>query len=99
MNLAQDSLTDWIQLGFTVLAGLYALYLMRQSSKDKRNHYVADILNSLYNDNEMRTIIYSIDSGRNINEIRFGGQLEQQADKLIKYFDYIGYQTHIILFS
>lgn len=91
MTLAPDSLTDWLQLAFTILGGLYALYLLRQSHKDKRNQYVIEILNRLYNDKEIRTIIYSVDSGRNVNEIRFGGQLEQQADKTIQYFDYIGY--------
>jgi hypothetical protein len=84
MNFAQDSLTDWLQLIFTILGGLYALYLLRQSHKDKRNQYVIEILNRLYNDKEIRTIIYSVDSGRNVNEIRFGGQLEQQADKTIQ---------------
>lgn len=91
MKLTQDSLTDWIQLAFTILAGLYALLLLRQSNKEKRRKYIADILDRFYNDYEMRTIIYAIDGGRNINEIRFGGQLEQQADKIIKYLDYIGY--------
>ena len=91
MILAQDSLTDWIQLVFTIFGGLYALYLLRQSHKDRRNQYVVEILNRLYNDKEIRTIIYTVDSGRNVNEIRFGGIFEQQADKTIRYFDYIGY--------
>ena len=91
MNLAQDSLTDWIQILFTMTAGIFALFLFKQSNKEKRNKYVADILNRFYSDNEIRTIIYSVDSGKNIKEIKFGGQLEQQADKTIQYFDYIGY--------
>lgn len=91
MTLALDSLTDWIQLGFTVLGGLYALYLLRQSNKEKRNQFVLDILNRLYNDNEIRMIIYSVDSGQNLDEIRYQGKLEQQVDKTIQYFDYIGY--------
>ena len=91
MNLGQDSLTDWIQLGFAVLAGIYALYLFRQSNREKRNQYVSDILNRFYNDTEIRTIIYAVDSGRNVNEIKFGGQYEQQADKTIKYLDYVGH--------
>lgn len=91
MTFAQDSLTNWIQLGFTVIAGLYALYLFRQSNKEKRNQFVLDILNRLYNDQEIRTIIYSVDSGQNLNEIKYQGNLEQQADKTIQYLDYIGY--------
>lgn len=91
MNFAQDSLTDWIQISFTVTAGLFALFLFRQSNKEKRNKYVYDILNRFYSDNEVRIIIYSVDSGQNVQEIKFMGKLEQQADKTIKYFDYIGY--------
>src|SRR5689334_17247333 len=91
MDFAKDSLTNWTQLGFTVIAGLYALYLLRKSSKEKRNQYVVEILNRLYNDREIRTIIYAVDSGENIQEIRYLGNLEQQADKTIQYFDYIGY--------
>jgi hypothetical protein len=91
MKLAPDSLTNWIQLTFTLVGGIYALYLLRQSHKDKRNQYVVEILNRLYNDKEIRAIIYCVDSGRNVNEIRYGGELEQEADKTIQYFDYVGY--------
>ena len=91
MNLAQDSLTDWIQILFTITAGIFALRLFQQSNKEKRNKYVADILNKFYGDNDIRKIIYSVDSGKNTKEIKFGGQLEQQADKTIQYFNYIGY--------
>lgn len=91
MNLAQDSLTDWIQILFTTTAGIFALFLFRQSNKEKRNKYVSDILNKFYGDTDIRTIIYSVDSGKNTKEIKFGGQFEQQADKTIQYFDYLGY--------
>ena len=90
-KFAQDALTAWIQLGFTMVGGIYALYLLKQSHKDRKNQYVADILNQLYNDIEVRKIIYSVDSGQNVNEIRFRGALEQEADKTLHYFDYIGY--------
>jgi hypothetical protein len=91
MKFAPDSLTNWIQLAFTVIAGVYALYLFRQSNLEKRNQFVLDILNRLYNDLEIREIIYAVDSGTNLDEIKYGGDLEQQADKTIQYFDYIGY--------
>jgi hypothetical protein len=91
MTLDKDSLTDWIQLTFTILGGLFALYLLRQSNKDKRNQFVLQVINQLYNDNEVRAIIYSVDTGRNVAEIRFGGNLEKEADKTLRYLDYIGY--------
>lgn len=50
------------------------------------------VLNKIYNDHEVRTILYSVDTGRDVKEIRFQGQLEKEADKTIRYFDYIGYQ-------
>jgi len=91
MSLEQDSLTDWIQLCLTILGGLYALWLFRQSNQEKRNLYVADIMNRFYDDVEIRTIVYAGDSGRDVHEIKFQGKLEQQADKTIRYLDYIGY--------
>jgi hypothetical protein len=48
-------------------------------------------MNRFYDDIEIRTIIYAVDSGRDSSEIKFTGKLEQQADKTIKYLDYIGY--------
>lgn len=84
-------ITDWIQIILTVIAGIYALWILRQSSREKRNLYVAEIMNKFYDDTEIRTIIYAVDSGRYLEEIRFAGKLEQQADKTIKYLDYLGY--------
>lgn len=86
-----SSITDWLQIILTVIGGIYALWLLRQSNREKRNLYVAEIMNKFYDDTEIRTIIYAVDSGRNIEEIRFTGVLEQQADKTIKYLDYLGY--------
>ncbi len=91
MELDKSSLTDWIQLIFAICAGIYALYLFRESNKEKRNSFVLEILNRLYNDAEIRLIIYSVDTHNNIDQIKFQGTLEQQADKTLQYFDYIGY--------
>ena len=91
MDLAKDSLTDWMHLAFTVLGGFYALYLLWKSNKEKKNRYILDILDRLYNDIEIRTIIYAVDSGKDVEEIKFGGKLEKEADKTIRYFDYLGY--------
>jgi hypothetical protein len=86
-----SSITDWFQIVLTIVGGIYVLWLLRQSNKEKRNLYVAEIMNKFYDDIEIRTIIYAVDSGRDIEEIKFTGKLEQQADKTIKYLDYIGY--------
>lgn len=91
MNHAQDSLTDWIQLIFEMIAGIYALILYRQSQKENRNKFILEILNRIYNDDDVRTIIYAVDRGENVNGIVHLGQLEKQADKTIKLFDYIGF--------
>jgi hypothetical protein len=89
--MGQDSLTDWIQLGLTILGGVYGLWLFRQSNQEKRNQYVAEIMNRFYDDKEIRTIVYAVDSGRDVCEIKFQGKLEKEADKTIKYLDYVGY--------
>lgn len=91
MNFSQDSLTNWIQLGFTVIAGFYALILFQQTRREKRNQFILDILNRIHNDNEVRTIIYKVDRKEDLNEIRYLGRLEKEADKTIQYFDYIGF--------
>ena len=91
MTFTSDSFCDWLQVGFTIAAGIYVLYLFRQSNREKRSKHVYDIINWFYSDNEIRTIIYTVDSGHNVKEIKFKGLLELQADKTIKYFDYIGY--------
>lgn len=91
MELEKDSLTDWIQLIFSLIGGLYALYLFQRSIRDKRNQYVQEVLNGIYNDLEVRKVLYSVDTGTETDEIRFGGQLEKEADKTIRYFDYVGY--------
>jgi hypothetical protein len=91
LNILGCSITDWLQIILTVTGGIYALWLFRQSNKEKRNLYVAEIMNKFYDDIEIRTVIYAVDSGRDSDEIKFTGKLEQQADKTIKYLDYIGY--------
>jgi hypothetical protein len=90
MEITKNNVTDWIQLLFIVFGGLYALYLLRQSNRDKRNKFVLDIIDRFFDDNEIKTILYSVDQGRDIDEIKFGGKLEHPADKTIKYIDYLG---------
>lgn len=90
-DLTSDSLTDWLQVALTFFGGLYAIYLLRQSNRERRNQYVGEMMNRFYDDVEIRTVIYAVDSGRDVHEIRFKGRLEQQADKTIRYLDYVGY--------
>lgn len=87
----KSGLAEWIQLVFAVVAGCYALYLFRQSRREKRNQFILEILNKIHNDEEVRTIIYEIDRGKDLSGIRYKGSLEKQADKIIQYFDYIGF--------
>jgi hypothetical protein len=91
MTISPDSLTDWIHLFFAVIAGVYALYLYRQSRREKRNQFILDLLDRIHNDDEVRKIIYSVDRGEHLHEIKHRGQLEKEADKTIQYFDYIGF--------
>jgi len=90
MNFENPSWTDLIQLIFTLLGGGYALYLLYQSNKEKRNQLVLEIYNRLYQDLDIRKIIYTVDSGDS-SEIRFQGKLEKEADKTLRYFDFIGH--------
>jgi hypothetical protein len=91
MEFEKDSITDWLQLAFTFFGGLYGLFLLNQSNKDKKAQFINDVLNRLYNDAEVRAILYSVDSGKNVKEIKYLGELEMQADKTLRYLDYIGY--------
>lgn len=88
--LNNGNLTAWLQLLFIINGGIYALYLLRQSNQDKRNKLVLEILDRFFGDSDVKTILYSVDQGRDIEQIRFGGSLELQADKTIKYIDYLG---------
>lgn len=91
LSLSPDSLTDWIQLMFTITAGLYALYLLKQSNKDKKAKFINEIYRRFYDDTEIRMVLYSIDSGKNQNEIGFGKKMEQETDKTLHFLNYIGY--------
>ena len=91
MELEKDSITNWLLVIFNFVAGVFALYLFKKSNNEKKKKYIFDILGILYNDHEIRSIIYSVDSGINTNEIRFQGALEKEADKTLQYFNHIGY--------
>lgn len=91
MKIIGCSITDWIQLIFMLFAGIWAIYLLNKSNREKRNKLLLDILDRFMGDKDIKLILYSVDCGHDIEEIRFGGTLEQPADKTIKYIDYLGH--------
>ena len=88
--MEKNNITDWMQIFFTLIAGCYALYLLNQNNRLRRKQYIFELYNTLHNDDEIMQIIYSVDKNRETNEIRFNGKLEKQADKTLRYFDFIG---------
>ena len=89
MNLETPSWIDIIQIIFTLFGGGYALFLFYQSNKEKRNKLVIDIYNQVYQDEDIRKIIYTVDSGDS-SKIKYLGELEKEADKTLRYFDFVG---------
>lgn len=93
MAFAASSLTDWIHVCFGIVAGVYALYLFRSSIAERRHRFVSEVLDKFYSDTDIRTVLYCVDSGQRLGEIRHGGSLEQQADKTLRYLDHMGYMV------
>ncbi len=91
MNLADSSITDIIQTVFALAGGIYGLYLFKQSIREKRNQVLIEIFNRLYCDNEIRKIIYAVDTGKDVSEIKFQGKLEKEIDKTLRFLDFIGH--------
>ena len=91
MNFTDSSITDIIQMVFALIGGMYALFLLRQSNKEKRNQLMVDIYNGFYGDEEIRRILYAVDTGQGVNEIRFQGKLEREADKTLRFLDFVGH--------
>lgn len=87
--MKETSITEWIQVGFVFIAGCYALYLLRQRNRIKRKEFVLKIYDALHNDKEIEEVIYKVDSNET-SEIKYKGTLERQADKTLRYFDFIG---------
>ncbi len=55
---------DYISLAQLVVSlggGAYALYLFKQSNREKSNTFTTLIYDRFYNDNEIRTLLYSLD--------------------------------------
>lgn len=91
MTFSDPSVVDIIQLIFAIIAGCYALYLYRQSNKAKRNQFVIDVFDRLYSDNEIRKILYVVDLEKDTSEIKFGGLLEKEIDKTLRFLDFVGH--------
>jgi hypothetical protein len=91
MDTTNCCLTDWVQLFFVAIGGLYALLLLKKSNKKQRNKILLDMIDRIYSDNEIKKLLYSIDQGKDEEEICFGGKLEKEADKTLTYLNYIGH--------
>lgn len=81
---------DIAQLIFTIVGGIYALVLFKQSYIEKKNQFLIDIYDKFYNNKEINEILYSIDKEKQLGEIRYGGKLEIAADKTLRFLDLIG---------
>lgn len=85
-----SSITDWLQIGFGLIAASYALFLLRQSNREKRKQFILELYHHFYGDQEIRDVIYYVDGVEPDGRIKYQGQLEKQADKTIHYLDLVG---------
>jgi hypothetical protein len=94
MHLEFGTYPDWIQLLFVSIGGGYAIILFRHSNKQARARIRLEILDRFLTDEDIHRVLYAVDQG-NTEEIRHRGELERQADKTLKYVDYIGFLLSI----
>lgn len=93
MNIPDISLTLAIaQVLFTLIAGVYAIFLFHKANKEKRDRFILEIYDRFYGDHEIREVLYYVDRNENLGKIGFKMELERQADKTIKFLDFIGHQ-------
>lgn len=85
-----SSITDWIQVCFTTIAGCYAIFLFGRNLREKQKKFLLNIFNYLYNDEDVTDILYYVDSGNNQDLIKYKGSLERKADKTLHYLDFVG---------
>jgi hypothetical protein len=82
---------DIAQLIFTVLGGVYALVLFHKTNIEKKNIFIIAIYDRFYNDTEIRKILYVVDKEeREMEKIKYNGRLEKEADKTLRFLQYIG---------
>lgn len=81
---------DLAQLIFTVLGGIYALFLFKRSNQEKKNELLLSIFDKFYNDKEINKILYILDKEDNPKGIEFGGELEKEIDKTLRFLDLVG---------
>ncbi len=89
--MQNGSITDWIQLTFAVVGGIYALFLFRKANRERRTERVHGVLKSIYEDADISRILYAVDTNKETAEIRHLGKLERSADKTLRYLDYLGF--------
>lgn len=79
-----------VQLLCTLVGGMFALYLFWQSNREKRQSFVVTLYDKLYNDPEIRSLLYALDKEQDLAEINPRKKLEQAADKTLRFLDFVG---------
>jgi hypothetical protein len=81
---------DFAQLFFTICGGISALFLFYKSNQEKKNQLLLNIFDKFYNDKEINKVLYSLDKEENLDGIKYGGKLEIEIDKTLRFLDLIG---------
>lgn len=71
-------------------SAILAFIIFRQQSKEKRVKDMFNLFSQIYNDNDFIKVLYYTDNNNNNGSIAHGGDLEKEADKSIKYLNYLG---------
>ncbi|THF53016.1 hypothetical protein E6C50_02065 [Flavobacterium supellecticarium] len=96
MNL--ENWFDLLQFVCALAAGGFALYLFYISNKERRRSFMFNIFEKLYNDHEIRDVLYAVDKRRGFEalEEKLNNKtidevpLERALDKTLRYFDFVG---------
>jgi hypothetical protein len=88
--MSPETTISLIQLICTIFGGLFALFLFWQSNREKRQSFVATLYDKLYNDAEIRALLYALDKEKGLEEIKPNKALEQAADKTLRFLDFVG---------
>ena len=73
-----------------VLLGI-TIYQIDQQRKERKNQYLIKLFTLIYTNDQIMELLYRIDKSENLKEIRFGGNLEKQADATLKFLNLVGY--------
>ena len=84
---------DYVEPICSIIGVGYGIYLFKKNNRLKHFENIEKMMNIFYNDEEIRTVLYAVDSG-NSEEIYFGKSLEKEGDKTITKLNVIGYQLY-----